>query len=164
MLTMNNSDDPCLKHLKELEASTDPALKELILNDDYGECGVWHDGDDCLYHIFGVGVVRLTPEDRKERARRRLHHGSKKRQERLKAAGPKPRAEEIARLRERQGDACVYCGTGLNGKGDVDHIRPLSRGGSNKMKNLQILCTPCNREKGSSLPRAFFRSRLRDKK
>lgn len=34
---------------------------------------------------------------------------------------------------------------------EVDHIVPVSRGGSNARDNLQTLCSPCNRGKGDSL-------------
>lgn len=33
----------------------------------------------------------------------------------------------------------------------VDHIVPVSRGGDNGLRNLQILCSTCNLEKGSKV-------------
>ena len=33
---------------------------------------------------------------------------------------------------------------------EVDHVVPLSKGGSNDMDNLQALCVPCNRGKSNS--------------
>jgi len=35
---------------------------------------------------------------------------------------------------------------------EVDHIVPVSRGGSNRLDNLQTLCQDCNRGKGDRLP------------
>lgn len=50
----------------------------------------------------------------------------------------------------RDGHQCVRCG----GRGPlvIDHILPVSRGGSGEVENLQSLCEPCNREKGVSVP------------
>jgi 5-methylcytosine-specific restriction endonuclease McrA len=46
-------------------------------------------------------------------------------------------------------DSCVYCGG--PGPFEVDHIVPVSRGGSDDMANLAAACRPCNRSKGSLL-------------
>ena len=45
---------------------------------------------------------------------------------------------------------CVKCG----GREclTVDHIVPLSLGGSNLLANLQTLCQPCNVAKGAAMP------------
>ena len=48
---------------------------------------------------------------------------------------------------------CVEC-RGLGSIGDpltVDHILPLSRGGSNALANLQVLHRSCNSRKGSKV-------------
>lgn len=40
-----------------------------------------------------------------------------------------------------KGRLCVYCGRPAR---CVDHQRPISRGGSNTMSNLEPVCTTCN--------------------
>jgi hypothetical protein len=49
----------------------------------------------------------------------------------------------------RDGGRCVQCGG--NVELEYDHIVPLSKGGSNTAKNIQLLCAQCNRAKGSEI-------------
>jgi 5-methylcytosine-specific restriction endonuclease McrA len=42
-----------------------------------------------------------------------------------------------------------------------DHIVALSRGGSNSMSNIQLLCAPCNRKKYNKDPLVFAREQGR---
>jgi len=55
----------------------------------------------------------------------------------------------LAFLLTRDGAMCRYCSS--TGPLEVDHIIPLSKGGSNDMGNLQLLCRPCNRQKSNKL-------------
>lgn len=66
----------------------------------------------------------------------------------------KPRREAIPRVVQREvwqrdGGRCVDCGT--KEKLCFDHIVPFSRGGSNTVRNLQLLCESCNLSKGNRL-------------
>jgi hypothetical protein len=47
----------------------------------------------------------------------------------------------------REGRVCTYCGDS-DGPFDLDHIFPLSRGGSDAPSNLTLACATCNRSKG----------------
>lgn len=45
---------------------------------------------------------------------------------------------------------CVYCGTALTAENrTIDHVIPLSLGGSNKARNKVAACITCNGLKGS---------------
>lgn len=68
-------------------------------------------------------------------------------------------ATDIRRIRTQQRDKCACCKTSLKGKGEIDHIEPLARGGSNEPRNLQLLCGPCNSTKNARDPIDFMRSR-----
>ena len=65
----------------------------------------------------------------------------------------KPVREEISnetkqKIRRQQDNLCGDCGINLkNRKYEIDHIRPLSSGGTNKRSNLQALCYDCHRKK-----------------
>ncbi len=55
------------------------------------------------------------------------------------------------------GRRCVYCGTALGlENATLDHVIPLSRGGSHLPGNLVAACQPCNQLKGALLPTEFF--------
>jgi 5-methylcytosine-specific restriction endonuclease McrA len=56
-----------------------------------------------------------------------------------------------------QNDMCAYCRCELKSKGHVDHITPVSKGGSNNRSNLQILCGSCNSKKHDADPIVFSR-------
>jgi 5-methylcytosine-specific restriction endonuclease McrA len=62
-------------------------------------------------------------------------------------------------IRERQQDCCAACAVPLQGGGEIDHVVPLSRGGTNWPSNLQWLCRFCNRSKGPRTMDEFLLSR-----
>ena len=49
----------------------------------------------------------------------------------------------------RDGGKCVQCGS--NEKLEFDHIIPVSKGGANTYRNIQLLCEPCNRSKSAKI-------------
>lgn len=57
-------------------------------------------------------------------------------------------AAEWLALCERFGNRCVACGG--EGLMTVDHVVPLSKGGSNTIDNIQPLCRTCNVRKNAS--------------
>lgn len=56
----------------------------------------------------------------------------------------------IRRIHARDNYTCQYCGQ-VGGIIEVDHIFPVSRGGSNKDDNLCSACRRCNRAKSNKL-------------
>lgn len=64
--------------------------------------------------------------------------------------------EEVDRLAviERDNATCYLCGTKLNPETDkitLDHVIPLTRGGSHSMDNLKVACVSCNTRKSNKL-------------
>ncbi len=50
----------------------------------------------------------------------------------------------------RDGYHCRFCGS--HHDLTIDHIYPVSRGGTNELTNLQTLCRSCNSSKGDAVP------------
>lgn len=64
---------------------------------------------------------------------------------------------DIEALFTKQGGKCVYCRVSLRKGYHVDHIQPLSKGGSNWPSNLQLLCARCNNNKRATDPVEYAR-------
>jgi 5-methylcytosine-specific restriction endonuclease McrA len=67
-------------------------------------------------------------------------------------------SEDVVKLHALQSGKCACCKINLK-KYHIDHINPLSAGGSNDFYNLQLLCPHCNLSKGAKDPIAFMQER-----
>jgi len=56
---------------------------------------------------------------------------------------------------ELQIKICNWCNANCSEKFEIDHIIPLSRGGSHEVDNLTIACPSCNRQKSNKMPEDF---------
>lgn len=80
-------------------------------------------------------------------------HGLETRAPRTPRPGPKRSLSPSDKLRILRRDeftcrGCGEAGTDLH----VDHIIPVSKGGTDDDENLQALCVDCNQEKGDAMP------------
>lgn len=65
--------------------------------------------------------------------------------------------EDIQRIAFSQKNRCAYCQCRLVKNRHIDHIIPVSKGGSNWPRNLQLLCAPCNQSKKDKMPEVHAR-------
>ncbi len=103
---------------------------------------------------------RITCSDecrrRREKAQKRTEHARRRARKRR---APSDKIDPMDVL-ERDGWVCQLCGrtTPKSQRGsceptapEVDHIMPLSRGGSHTLSNLQVLCRRCNLRKSNKV-------------
>lgn len=67
------------------------------------------------------------------------------------SARTRPRIPEQVRIQvwRRDGGKCARCGS--RDRLEYDHIVPISRGGSNTTRNIELLCESCNRSKSDKI-------------
>jgi 5-methylcytosine-specific restriction endonuclease McrA len=54
--------------------------------------------------------------------------------------------------------SCIYCGCSLDAEtATIDHIHPVSKGGTTSWDNCAISCMRCNHNKGDALPVGKFK-------
>jgi 5-methylcytosine-specific restriction endonuclease McrA len=78
------------------------------------------------------------------------------RRDRKRAAQIEPNGFTVERLNERLamfGDYCWMCGEPIHaGKLNIEHVKPLAKGGAHTPANLRPSCAQCNSSKGDTWP------------
>jgi len=77
---------------------------------------------------------------------------SSKRRARIASADGRYSRKDVLEKFEQQCGKCYWCKKEINGRYHVDHVVPLSRGGSNWPSNIVITCPHCNMSKNDKLP------------
>lgn len=98
------------------------------------------------------GEVMALALERERRRRRRIERAVDAMDAEREAAGPRraPISEEVRRqVFRRDGGRCAACGS--EELLQFDHVIPVALGGASTAENLQLLCAPCNRDKGAGL-------------
>jgi HNH endonuclease len=119
---------------------------------------VWWWFEDTFYWESGSYAARdvlALVRDRQRKATQRLDRArmllnvDEGREQRPRAQR-QPIPREVRRaVFERDGGQCVQCGSNFDLQ--YDHLIPVALGGASTLQNLQLLCGPCNREKGADL-------------
>lgn len=87
-----------------------------------------------------------------------LANGRNRRARERNAPG-KNTASDIKQLMTLQKSKCAVCRCSIKNGYHVDHVIPLSKGGSNDKFNLQLLCQHCNQSKHAKDPVIFMQQR-----
>jgi len=82
---------------------------------------------------------------------------NRRRHARKKGAEGRHSGAEVKDLLLRQRARCASCAASLKPGYHVDHIVPLSKGGTNWITNIQLLCPTCNHRKWAKDPLRWAR-------
>ncbi len=93
-------------------------------------------------------VMELEDSERR-RFERLRHQFSVARQEETMVKRERVSEEVRIAVWRRDEGKCAQCGN--REKLEYDHIVPVSKGGSNTVRNIELLCETCNRKKGGAL-------------
>lgn len=106
------------------------------------------------YQINADKIRERTRQWRENNYSRARANERNKLAQRRNAAG-KHTARDVDFLFAQQRGKCPVC-RGALGNYHVDHVVPLSRGGTNDRLNLQLLCSGCNQSKHAKDPVTFM--------
>lgn len=115
---------------------------------------------DYFIYVNGLYQVKdMVTEEEAALSIMDLHDSERRKFERLKNkfSGKKETKYERTRIPEnvrvevwrRDQGACVQCSS--REKLEYDHIVPVSKGGSNTARNVELLCEECNRKKSDNI-------------
>lgn len=96
--------------------------------------------------------VMALVHERERRLRRRIDRAKDLMLAEGAEGGPRRETipEDVRReVFRRDGGRCAVCGA--DSLLQFDHVIPVALGGASTAQNLQLLCAPCNRDKGASL-------------
>ena len=111
---------------------------------------------DCLYAVrgpytmreFKLAVCEYADKERKHFERLSTRHNGAETHEIRTNRERIPENVRRAVWRRDQGK-CARCGS--RDKIEYDHIIPISEGGGNTARNIELLCQQCNRSKGANI-------------
>lgn len=111
---------------------------------------------NCVYEVTGTYaeeerkllIMEYCDKERQKFERLKAKFNSEASQEITRERDKVPEDVRIAVWRRDQGK-CARCGGRENL--EYDHIVPVSKGGSNTVRNVELLCESCNRQKGDRI-------------
>lgn len=95
-------------------------------------------------------LARHSRYQQENRELRRVHHQN--RRARRKRAPGSFTPQDVQHQYNMQRGCCYWCGAAVEDNYHVDHVIPLSRGGTNYPDNIVIACPTCNTSRGAKLP------------
>ena len=144
------------EHLRKMDTSDEEPIRYY---NDSNNLSIWmfkrefYKVSKSLVKSYNEDEIKLLILDHYDKERRRFERlknkfvTSNEEGEELK----RPRIPEDIRIKVWQRDEgkCARCGS--REKLEYDHIVPISKGGSNTLRNIELLCEGCNRSKSNTI-------------
>ena len=111
---------------------------------------MWRSSNRSICNKYSAEWVERNPEKAKLMSR----VGASNRRARKIASGGHHTLDEVMLLLRRQRYLCAnpLCRVSIRKEFHEDHIVPIVLGGTSDIRNIQLLCPPCNLKKGSKDP------------
>lgn len=97
-------------------------------------------------------------EWRNKNKEKALIHVHNRRARKLGNGGCSYTVDDVKNILIFQKQKCAICRISIKSSYHIDHIIPLSKGGSNAKENIQLLCPSCNLSKSACDPIEFMQS------
>lgn len=110
-----------------------------------------------LKRLENAEVLRRKTREWQLRNPERSRLYTRKRRAAKLRAGGSHTIDDIHRLLVKQNFKCISCLCSIRGRYDVDHRIPLSKGGSDDISNIDLLCEHCNSRKYNKDPLTWAR-------
>lgn len=107
---------------------------------------------------YEANAERIAEYNRQhyEANKEKYHEYARNRRARQRNAEGEHTFEDVWAMAESQDWLCAFCEEPLFAEYHVDHLQPLSRGGSNFPQNLAVTCPTCNLRKGAKTLMEFL--------
>lgn len=101
-------------------------------------------------YLLNREIINLKNRRYKKNNKLLINAINSSRRAKIRGAGGKFTRKDIDLLLMRQSGLCAICNIRMKDY-HIDHKTPVSKGGHNYPSNLQLLCPPCNLNKGAKI-------------
>lgn len=135
-----------------------PATTEFFYREKKGLYGLYSRCKPCAikcardYQRRNPEVLRRAARKKKALHPEKIRAIERRRRAREQGAAGTHTSDDIDAQLKHQKGRCYYCGEKVSNDFHIDHVIPLSRGGTDSPDNLVITCPTCNLRKSSKLP------------